>query len=174
MQLKDPGLKKAGDFIPKVTGFSEEEKDEKWLNFAKSRIDFFEGIAKNKTDEKTRKEILQISSLEFYGGNCSKCNRPWNEIKISNKFAKGKYYVPSCDCYIYCPYCDQSLYAFQITGYLRYSDYKCPLCGWYLIYTDGNDTKIRHGFEYRDYVQKLSPRKKIELLGVGYKKKGDK
>ena len=167
--LKGSLMIKISDFMntfKKYTPKTEDEKITMYSKYAKVRINFFTNIANRLKDETRVMELQNIPSLEFYGGNCPRCTRAWAKIEFDNMFSKGVYYLPNCDCFYYCPCCETHLYDYEITGYIKKSDYKCPFCGWYLVF-DGNK---RHGFEYARKIKHLKPIDRLNMIQVGHKK----
>ncbi len=144
-------MKTVGELINRKV-LTDKEKYNKWLFIMSDRIKFFENEYKRidkaifKTDGKEiiKQEVLEVSALEAQGGKCFKCGRSWKEITFNNRFAKGKYYQPACQCLFKCPRCKTQLYDYYVTTKLKLYEYACPVCGWYLM--DGS--KERYGEQY--------------------------
>ena len=153
------------DTIKRYTPNTEDEKIEMYVKYAKSRIDFFTNLSKKLQDDIKVSELQTIASLEFYGGNCPRCSMSWIKTEFDNMFSTGSYFLPNCDCFYFCPYCETHLYDYEITGYLKNHYFMCPFCGWYLIF----DENKRHGFEYARKIKKLRSRERLKLLLTGHK-----
>ena len=134
---------------------TENQKIEIWNRIIDTRQVFYkEQYEKN---SKYKEAFGKLFRLEFEGGECWMCHKPWIRHKFDNQFLAGVYYTPNCDCFIRCPECQTWLYDLQY----KYSEklLYCDNCGFMLL-NKVTKTK-RYGGEYEIYYNGLSRKEQI-------------
>jgi len=139
-----------------LTLCNEEQKEAKWNMIVEERKRHMIALGK-----RLKKEIFEkLFDLEMLGGKCPTCGKEWVKIEFNNKFLKGIYYEPSCDCFIQCPECETWLYdkQYEYAGKLKY----CDNCFFKLVETETG--KKRYGKEYLTHYKSKSRKKQLEIL----------
>lgn len=127
---------------------TDEEREEEWQKVVDGRRRHFDYLYKQSGG--TADVFIKLFSLEFDGGYCYNCGVPWEKVEVDNRYSKGSFYQPRCDCFMKCPACKTYLYDLQYT-YRRVS--YCDNCGFKLL--EEIDNKKRYGREFEEWFDEL-------------------
>lgn len=133
-----------------------EQKRDAWEKIIDGRAKRYQEMFEHEKIDTNRRIFMKLIKLEFEGGDCWICKKPWKRKEFDNDFLCGFYYVPVCECFIRCPACKAELYDLQYK-YNQKLEY-CDNCH-FKLFNKATKTK-RYGADFEIYYNDLSDREK--------------
>jgi hypothetical protein len=132
---------------------NESDKAAFWERVVERRFAYFQRVYNETHSGNLKNKLLEIGNYESGGGNCKVCATPWALVEFDNRFLRGRYYKPSCECYVLCPSCHRWLY-----DDFDDKNYVCSNCGWKYIV----EGQKRYGIEYEQTQYELDRAEEIK------------